>query len=55
MEIEITKSQRWLLAKALETFTSEENLIKFLKDYDVDQDAMAEDLEDLIERLRASQ
>lgn len=50
MTLEINKSQRWLIAKAIELFTDEANLVKFLNEFEVDQDAMGADLEDLIEK-----
>lgn len=52
MKIEVTKSQLWLLAKAITEFTSEEGLDKFLTEFpDCDQDLLAQDLEGLVAEL----
>lgn len=52
MTLELTKSQKWLLLKALDVFTDDKNMMKFSKDYpDCDLHEMAEDLSGLIKKV----
>lgn len=54
MNLKITASEKWLIMKALEYFTEDSSLERFLEEYDVDQVAMAKDLSGLLTKLESS-